>query len=169
VSKTRACYNCLRQTYFTRQSDGKPYPKCGAKLNPSLEQDAPSLLERWAGAFEPDNMAAFCDSYLWAPHGYQKLRQIAAMKLVEDPRFTTVCLPEKFVRFYERNETVRIKIEEGISCKWTTCGRVAISTGWQPVFLLMRNRRAHGSSTVLTEDTRLVAVKEGEKGRYKPV
>lgn len=167
MSKTRACYNCLYHTQSTQLNSGSQ-PRCKRGLNPALE-DAPPLYVRWKGEFAADEMASFCDSYLWAPEAYAKLRRVARAHLAKDPRWSTSKLPEKFVQYYERNDRVRIKVETISGSISTECGYVSLSTGWIPFFLLMRSTRARGSSILLRDDMRVVAVKEGDKGRYKPV
>lgn len=82
MSKTRACYNCLHYeqvpmgdtvAQWGQQLNRVFAPRCTKGLNPSLAHAPPHMPTRWEGKFEPDEMASFCDSYLWAPVGFAKL------------------------------------------------------------------------------------------------
>lgn len=183
MSKTRACYNCLHyeqvpmgDTIAPRgyEPESAPIqrgfaPRCTKGLNPSLAHAPIHMPTRWEGKFEPDEMAGFCDSYLWAPVGWPKLRGYAQRQLRKMPNFTTACLSEKFVRYFERGSTERIKIERGVNLRHTEFGYVSVSTGWQPVFLLIRSARSRGSSVCLEDTDDIVGVKYHKDKRYRPV
>ena len=144
-------------------------PRCTKALNPALG-DAPDNMEiRRAGKFEPDEMASFCDAFLWAPRQYPKLRSFATRQLKKMDNFTTADLPEKFVPYYEQGSQLRIKIERGVNFIVNEYGRVGVSTGWKPAFLLVKSDRHKGSSVVLDEEDRVVALRRGSDKRYKPL
>lgn len=183
MSKTRACYNCLH--YDQRGIDLMPIgdrpadlsnaelrtssyaPRCLRGLNPALAHAPTNMAEREKGEFAGDEMASFCDSYLWAPLRYEKLRRVVRLRLQKHPNYTTCDLSEKFVPHYERNDRVRIKVQWGTNWTHTECGFVSLSTGWKPVFLLMRNHRARVRSTVLDDDYRIIGMKYDKEKRYR--
>lgn len=183
MSKTRACYNCLHyeQTpmgdmpaQWSDHPDKAPLhrgfaPRCTKGLNPSLAHAPIHMPTRWEGKFEPDEMAGFCDSYLWAPVGWPKLRGFAHRQLGRMPNFTTAFLSEKFVRYFEKGSSERIKIERGVNLRYTEYGYVSVSTGWQPVFLLIRSSRSKGSSVCLEDTDGIIGVKHHKDKRYRPV
>lgn len=77
-------------------------------------------------------------------------------------RFDASDLDPRFVEFYESGE--RIKVNEfGIDSERAAFGRVGVTTGWKPSFLLVRSSRAFGSSVLLGKKTVLLAVKRGRK------
>lgn len=178
MSKTRACYNCLHyeQTPMgnlvedpMNPSHNRGFaPRCTKGLNPSLGHAPIHMPTRWEGKFEPDEMANFCDSYLWAPVGWPKLRGFAQRQLGKMPNFTTACLSEKFVGYFEKGSTERIKIERGVNLRHTEFGYVSVSTGWQPVFLLIRSERSRGSSVCLEDSDQIVGHKHKTAKRYTP-
>jgi len=125
------------------------------------------MSDRVQGLFEPDEMAAFCDHYLWLPEKFPRLRQRGCSKVGRSLPYSTAELDETFAPYYEKGEKVRIKVDIGYGI--TRCGYVALSTGEQPVFLLMRRQSDRGSSVILNSSVRLIAVKYDEKGRYLPL
>jgi hypothetical protein len=171
--KTRACYNCLhyQQVPIDQIHDETVTyrgfsPRCTKGLNPAL-MDAPDNMQyRREGKFEPDEMASFCDAYLWAPRQYARLRKSAANGLKRDARYTTAQLAASFAQYFEQRN-IRIKIERpgGV----TEYGRVSISTGWSPVFLLMKSVRTNSSSVVLDDDDRVVGIRDQREKRYRKV
>lgn len=183
MSKTRACYNCLHYEQvpwgeempnWSPLYDKRPpvrgfSPRCAKALNPALENAPDNMETRRAGKFEPDEMAGFCDSYLWAPLAFNKLRSWSKRKLTKEPRFTTVGLSEKFLPWFERGQEHRIKIERGVMHKYSEFGYVSISTGWQPALLLIRSASSRGSSVLLEDDDRIVGYKRATEKRYMPV
>ena len=77
-------------------------------------------------------------------------------------KFDTRDLDPKFIPYYESGQ--RIKVE---SFHATACGTVGVTTGWRPVFLLMRRTTAKGSSYTLGKTDRIVA--EQVRGKYREV
>jgi len=177
MAKTRACYNCLHyeQVPETEKNDVDVLargfaPRCRKGLNPALESAPPHMPTRWDGKFEPDDMASFCDAYLWAPINWRIFRSMARNRLKKYPNFSTASLAEKFVRYYEASRAERIKVP----CPWSysrpySFGHVSISSGWQPVFILVYTKSAKASSVTLTEDVEIIGVQRDGKGPYRPV
>lgn len=66
-------------------------------------------------------------------------------------KFDDSDLDPRFIPFYENGE--RIKIE---SDGRQITGTVGVTTGWKPVFLLMRTSRSLGSSEILNKDTKII-------------
>ena len=162
MSKTRICLNCA---YYDEHADGflgeRGFsPTCMKGLNPSLAHAPQHQFVREQGAFEPDVMAAFCDSYIWAPPTSSKFKDYVRRKLEKEPRFSTLELPEKFIRFWEKGHNCRIKIERGINIRYNECGYVSMSTGYAPAFLLVGSIRARGSSVLLKEDDTIVGIRD---------
>lgn len=185
MSKTRICLNCAH--YEDRGVDILPMgdrgtdlsgsvearvtgfaPRCLKGLNPSLAHAPQNLnfIEREVRGFEPDAMAAFCDSYVWTPPISSKFRSYVRRRVEKDPRFSTIELPEKFIRFWEKGQNVRIKIERGINLRYNEYGYVSISIGWQPAFLLVKSVKAKHSSVLLKEDDLIVGVREWNGKSY---
>lgn len=175
MSKTRACFNCLHYTHVPQPvsiHDERTYvtgfsPRCTKGLNPALGDAPDNMALRERGEFQPDEMASFCDSYLWAPPRYPKLRKSATFRLTKEPRFTTVDIAEKFLPFYEQGENMRVKIERGTNIKYHEYGYVSASTGWKPYLLLIRSSKSRGSSVLLTDDDVIVGTKRKDDARYK--
>jgi hypothetical protein len=165
MSKTRACYNCLHYTQHGLLMNVTAGPRCTKGLNPELE-NAPLASVRRDIESPVDEMASFCDSYLWAPEGYEKLRRISHKRLKEDPRYSTKDLSEKFVPYFERDQNVRIKVERGTNWTQTEFGYVGMSVGWLPMFLLVRSSRSKGSSVLLSDEWRILGVKNAKEKRY---
>lgn len=70
-------------------------------------------------------------------------------------------------RFY--GEETRVIVERTYSDGSThrRAGRISVTTGWRPAFLLVRRSSDMGSSDVLSADDRITAVQYGR--RYYPV
>lgn len=64
----------------------------------------------------------------------------------------------QFVPYFHSDTRIRVAGSFG-----TRTGTVGVTTGWKPGFLLMSRTSAHGSSDVLSQDDRVVAVKHGRK------
>ena len=187
--KHRACYNCVHYEErgigqlpmgsrptdlsgaITTATDPRYTsfaPRCLKGLNPSLAHAPKFMGERIQNGFEPDAMAAFCDTYLWAPPDTgDKFRTMVRRNIEQDSRFTTVDLPHKFIRFWEKGHNVRIKIEREGAYRYSECGYVAISTGWEPVFVLCRSIKSKGSSVVLRDEDNIVGIRDWNSKGYK--
>lgn len=70
-----------------------------------------------------------------------------------------------FVPFF--NTGVKIKVDD--PAFGVVTGRVGVTTGWRPVFLLMRRSNAMGSSVTLTKRTKIIAwdAGSGSKPRWE--
>lgn len=172
--KARACYNCLhyQQVPIDQIHDETIVlrgfsPRCTKGLNPAIA-DAPDNMQwRREGKFEPDEMASFCDAYLWAPRQYARLRKSAAAGLKRDAaRYSTTSLAGSFAQYFEQRD-LRVKVQQPSGN--VAYGRVSISTGWNPVFLLMKSVTSKLSSVVLTDADRVIAVRNSREKRYRPV
>lgn len=152
--KARLCCNCLNYAHGA----------CRGGLNPSLADNPPPMPQRWAGEFVPDHMAAFCDSYLWAPEGYTRLRYYCASSGGKHRDFTTAGLAVKFAGFYEQGMKVRIRVQY-MELGPVHRGYVSISRGWAPCFLLVRSTRARGGMP-LSDVYRIIGVREEGKRNY---
>lgn len=73
-------------------------------------------------------------------------------------RFDGRDLDGRFVRFFESGERIKIR-----SFGETFTGTVGVTTGWRPVFILLRTSRSMGSSITLGPNEELLAVKRGRK------
>ena len=71
-------------------------------------------------------------------------------------RFDGSQLPQEFVRYFESGERVRVDFGHE-----TLSGTVGITTGWRPVFLLMRRSSDHGSSYTISASDKVTHVKVG--------
>lgn len=73
-------------------------------------------------------------------------------------------LYEKFRKYFHTDRRVKIRAYYPDSGEtYTRTGRVSVTTGWKPAFLLMHRSNAHGSSDLLTERDEVVAVQVGRK------
>jgi len=71
-------------------------------------------------------------------------------------KFDPSDLAEKFVHFFDYGQRIEVKTPYGEVER----GRVGVTTGWKPSFLLVHRRSDHGSSTLLSdkyEVTRIVS------------
>jgi len=73
-------------------------------------------------------------------------------------RFDASDLVEPFATYYRTGQ--RIKVE---TLGMTITGTVGITSGWKPVFLLMRRRTDIGSSWTLGASDKLIAIQFGRK------
>ncbi|MFA5136938.1 MAG: hypothetical protein WC489_06155 [Patescibacteria group bacterium] len=74
-------------------------------------------------------------------------------------KFSQKGLAKKFIPFYENQQRIKVQTPWGE----TLTGTVGVTTGWEPVFLLMRRKNAVGSSEILTNRHEIVAIKWGNK------
>ena len=78
-------------------------------------------------------------------------------------RFSPVGLSFQFRAYFNSGERVRVRFGYGEELT----GTIGVTTGWQPVFLLMRTSRSIGSSWTLGDRDQVIARKVGRK--YVPV
>lgn len=64
-------------------------------------------------------------------------------------KFDDSSLAPQFVRYFESGERIEVAGDEGEG--YVRRGRVGVTTGWKPAFLLMHRTSDHGSSDVLGE------------------
>ena len=74
-------------------------------------------------------------------------------------------LDARFAPYYESGERIRVRLEDGE----TMHGTVGKTTGWRPVYLLMRAVNARGSSVTLDASAIIVAVKVTGSHVYRQV
>ena len=79
-----------------------------------------------------------------------------AQRRREDPRWTDEELPAKLVPHFRSG--VRIRVANG---EYVRTGKVGITTGWRPAFLLMHRSSDTGSSDVLNERDQITGVQSG--------
>jgi len=73
-------------------------------------------------------------------------------------KFSASSLDVRFVTFYENQK--RIKID---TCGTVITGTVGVTTGWVPVFILLRTKRSFGSAWTLTPSDIILAVQRGRE------
>lgn len=90
---------------------------------------------------------------------------LARKKAEYGDKFDPSKLSKKFIPFYESQQRIKVKWYDEI-----LTGTVGITTGWVPVFLLMRTKRSHGSPYVLSDKNEIIgrAVKERVSYKYNP-
>lgn len=78
-------------------------------------------------------------------------------------KYSSDALARKFVPYYENQQRIKVMFPDGS----TACGTVGATTGWIPCFLLIKRSTDLGSSTILSEVDRIVAVQVN--GKYRPL
>lgn len=78
-------------------------------------------------------------------------------------KFDASALPAKFVPYFNSDQRIKVRSSYG----WEHTGRVGITTGWRPAFLLMARSNQIGSSDVLDASDEIIAVQYGRT--YVPV
>ena len=73
-------------------------------------------------------------------------------------KFDPSDLDPRFARYWEKGDRLRIR-----TCDMVLTGRVGVSTGWRPCWLLMRTSRSLGSPWVLGSRDEILGVKRGLK------
>jgi hypothetical protein len=79
-------------------------------------------------------------------------------------RFDDSALDRRFVGAFNTGARVKVTIHGE-----TLTGTVGVSTGWRPVFLLMRTSRSLGSSAVLDASAEIVGIKHSGDRQYQCV
>jgi hypothetical protein len=72
-------------------------------------------------------------------------------------------IKKDFIRYYETGERVRVRWSYPSGSFEDLTGTIGITTGWRPVFILMRTSRSIGSPYTLTGDCKVVAVQKNGK------
>ena len=75
-------------------------------------------------------------------------------------KFSDQDLDPKFIPAYNDRHRIRVKFPDGR----VLTGRVGITTGWQPVFLLLKNSRSISSGDLLTRDVIFTTEKVNYRG-----
>ena len=77
--------------------------------------------------------------------------------------FNNANLASDFIKYFESGERVKVQWVYDNYTEVLT-GTIGITTGWKPVFLLMRTSRSMGSPYVIYKDEcKVIAVKKGSK------
>lgn len=84
---------------------------------------------------------------------------VAGRRAEHGERFSAAGLDNRFIRYFNSGERIKVRSKWGE--EYT--GTVGASTGWVPVFLLMRRSGAAGSSYILGDSYTIVAVQRGRK------
>lgn len=66
-------------------------------------------------------------------------------------------LAAQFIPYYENQSRIEVEFKHGDS-SWTERGRVGVTTGWKPAFLLMKRASDRSSSTILHGNDKIVRV-----------
>ena len=78
-------------------------------------------------------------------------------------KFDTSDLAPDFIKYFESGERVKVEWTYN-NYKEVLTGTIGVTTGWKPVFLLMRTKRSIGSPYIIyTKDCRVIAVKKSNK------
>lgn len=156
---TRRCEQCV---HCNRSESGRYH--CGKGLNPSLDDAVSTERE------QVSQMAMLCDTYIWAPLTYPRYRQLVVDRVSRNPLFSSAALHPKFVPFYNESSW-RLRVKTSGTQVWQhhEHGRVSVSTGHRPIFLLMRSIRAKSSHVVLEGDVKIVGAKRHNEKRYMAV
>jgi hypothetical protein len=67
-------------------------------------------------------------------------------------KFNASELSKKFIPFYENQERIKVKFSSGD----IKSGRIGITTGWKPSFMLMLTTRSLGSSWLLNNKDKII-------------
>lgn len=79
-------------------------------------------------------------------------------------QFDSSDLIPEFIKYFESGERVKVEWKFGDKYTEVLTGTIGITTGYKPVFLLMRTKKSIGSPYVIYKDEcRIVAVKKGNK------
>lgn len=96
---------------------------------------------------------------------YPKFSQYVLKMLREHgDKFSMADLDMRFVPYYESGKRIKVKSEYGD----VITGTVGVSTGWRPVFLLIRRRNSLGSSDTLGPYDEIIGVQVGRQ-YYPPI
>ena len=86
-----------------------------------------------------------------------KFDQYIARKIhQEGDKFDSTALDERFIPYFNSGARIKVSIYGE-----TLTGTVGVTSGWRPVFLLMRTSRSLGSVDVLNSDALITAAKHG--------
>lgn len=69
-------------------------------------------------------------------------------------KFSPAALAPDFVTYYENQARIEVKFSTGETLR----GRVGVTTGWRPVFLLIRRQSDSGSAWTLSREDRVTKI-----------
>ena len=72
-------------------------------------------------------------------------------------KFTEIDLNKDFIPYYENQARIEVEFTWG-KTKEILRGRVGITTGWKPCFLLMKTTRSLGSTDLLTKNAKFLRI-----------
>jgi hypothetical protein len=82
---------------------------------------------------------------------------VLKLRMLHGEKFSTYSLASKFLKFFNGPRIeVRTTYDDGST--YVRRGRVSITTGWAPVFILVHRRNARSSSDILKETDEIVRV-----------
>ncbi len=85
----------------------------------------------------------------------KKYQEYLVRKNIEfGDKFNDKKLSSKFIPYYENEQRIEVKFHYGE----TKRGTVGVTTGWQPVFLLMLTKRSAGSSYTLNNKDKITKI-----------
>jgi hypothetical protein len=84
---------------------------------------------------------------------------IARGKARHGERFSPPPAADRWAPYMDSQQRIKVRL----SYDEELTGTVSATTGWQPVFLLMRTSRSMGSSNTLGDGDQVVAVQQGRK------
>lgn len=88
---------------------------------------------------------------------------IARGKARHGDKWSDAELLPAFRRWYGTGERVKVRYTYRDGSTEDTTGTIGMTTGWRPAFLLIRTSRSIGSSYVIGQNDKVVAVKRGSK------
>ena len=68
-------------------------------------------------------------------------------------KFDPSSLSKQFIEYYENQKRVEVELE---LFKEVKRGRIGVTTGWKPAFLLMLTRRSVGSIYLLSDEDKIL-------------
>ena len=93
--------------------------------------------------------------------GHQNFQEFAKRKRIEyGDKFDPSELAPQFFQYFKTGVRIKIKFPNSLN---EVTGTVGITTGWVPVFLLLRTSHSISSSHTLSEDDKIIAVKVRNK------
>lgn len=93
----------------------------------------------------------------------QYAAKIKRGKAEHGDKFCADALAKQFIPYYENGVRIKVQFSDGR----IESGTVAATTGWIPCFLLKHRKTNLGSSTVLGDKDKIIAVQI--KGKYRPI
>lgn len=78
-------------------------------------------------------------------------------------RFSTASLAPQFIPYYESGVRIKVRTTYPSGEEFVRTGTVGVTTGWEPVFLLMHRSNASGSWDTLGSGDEIIAVQQGRK------